>query len=70
MGHFRHSYNKQNAHEEQLQLKQHKIIQEVSTRWNSTLEMYKRLLEQQAAVSAVLLALESLLANMKSIVQE
>ena len=66
MEHFRHSYNEQNAHErkqEQLQLKQHKIIQEVSTRWNSTLEMYKRLLEQQAAVSAVLLALESLLAN-------
>ena len=58
VGHFRHSYNEQNALErkqEQLQLKQHKIIQEVSTSWNSTLEMYKRLLEQQTAVSAVLL---------------
>ena len=58
VGHFRHSYNEQNALErkqEQLQLKKHKIIQEVSTRWNSALEVYKRLLEQQAAVSAVLL---------------
>ena len=56
--HFHHSYNEQNALErkqEQLQLKKHKIFQEVSTRWNSTLEMYKQLLGQQAAVSAVLL---------------
>ena len=58
VGHFRHSYNAQNVLErkqEQLQLPKHNILQEVSTHWNSTLQMYKRLLEQQAAVSAVLL---------------
>ena len=41
VGHFRHSYNEQNALErkqEQLQLKKHKIIQEVS----NTMEQYIR----------------------------
>ena len=37
-----------------LQLPNHKLIQDVVTRWNSTFEMVQRYLEQQAAVQATL----------------
>ena len=58
VGHFRHSIVVQNLLEEKqerLELPKHKLIQEVSTRWNSTYEMLKRITEQHAAISAVLL---------------
>ncbi|XP_057197562.1 zinc finger BED domain-containing protein 4-like [Triplophysa rosa] len=37
-----------------LQLPPHKLIMDVTTRWNSTLDMLVRYLEQQAAISAAL----------------
>ena len=40
--------------QKQLDLPQHNLIQEVVTRWNSTLDMVTRLCEQQAAIAAVL----------------
>ena len=55
---FRHSYVAQNALERMqscLDLPQHKLVQEVVMRWNSVYSMIQRLLEQQAAMSAVLL---------------
>ena len=58
VGHFRHSIVAQNLLEEKqerLELPKHKLIQGVSTRGNSTYEMLKRITEQQAAISAVLL---------------
>ena len=57
VSHFKHSYVSQNALEaaqERLELPKHKLIQEVTTRWNSAFAMLERLTEQQAAVSAVL----------------
>ena len=36
-------------------MKQHKLLQDVSTKWNSVYLMMERLVEQQQAVSAVLL---------------
>ena len=57
VGHFKHScvastalLDKQKA----LKLPEHKLIQEVITRWNSTFEMLECILEQQTAISAVL----------------
>ncbi|XP_017261968.1 E3 SUMO-protein ligase ZBED1-like [Kryptolebias marmoratus] len=41
-----------------LDLPQHKLLTDVSTRWNSALDMLERFLEQQPAVSAALLAPE------------
>ena len=38
-----------------LQLPQHKLIQDCVTRWGSTLGMLTRLMEQQAAIAAVLM---------------
>ena len=38
-----------------LKLPQHKLIQECVTRWGSTLHMLQRLMEQQAAIAAVLM---------------
>lgn len=38
-----------------LQLPEHQLIQECITRWGSTLAMLDRLLEQQAAIAAVLI---------------
>ena len=37
-----------------LDLPEHKLVQEVVTRWGSTLGMLQRLMEQQAAIAAVL----------------
>ncbi|XP_065103982.2 E3 SUMO-protein ligase ZBED1-like [Paramisgurnus dabryanus] len=37
-----------------LELPQHKLIMDVTTRWNSTLDMLVRYLEQQAAIAAAL----------------
>lgn len=57
VGHFKHSY----AATSQLQRKQtdlnipkHKLVQKCPTRWNSTLDMFSRLLEQRWAICAVL----------------
>ena len=38
-----------------LQLPQHKLVQDCVTQWGSTLGMMERLLEQQAALAAVLI---------------
>ena len=39
-----------------LQLPQHKLVMDVTTRWNSSLDMLGRFLEQQPAISAALLS--------------
>ena len=39
-----------------LELPKHKLIQDVSTRWNSTYDMFSRYIEQQPAVFATLLS--------------
>ncbi|KAL2079757.1 hypothetical protein ACEWY4_011180 [Coilia grayii] len=39
-----------------LQLPQHKLVVDVITRWNSSLDMLERFLEQQPAISAALLS--------------
>ena len=41
--------------QEMLKLPQHKLIQDCVTRWGSTLAMLERLMEQQAAIAAVLM---------------
>ena len=41
--------------QDMLKLPQHQLIQECATRWGSTLGMLQRLLEQQAAIAAVLM---------------
>jgi hypothetical protein len=38
--------------QKQLQLPSNKLIMDVTTGWNSTLDMLARYLEQQAAISA------------------
>jgi len=51
--HFNHSpsaVNKLTIIQEQLGLKTHKLIQDVSTRWNSTFYMLQRILEQRKAL--------------------
>lgn len=40
--------------QKQLQLPSHKLITDVPTRWNSSLDMLERYLEQQAAIGATL----------------
>ena len=42
--------------QEMLKLPQHKLIQACITRWGSTLNMLQRLMEQQAAIAAVLMS--------------
>ena len=55
--HFHHSRlnnEELKSKQKQLDLLQHQLIQEVVTRWNSTLDMVSRLCKQQAAIAAVL----------------
>lgn len=57
VGHFKHSpANTAELQVEQgaLGQKQEPLIQDVPTRWNSTLEMVKRLIRNQAAIKATL----------------
>lgn len=57
VGHFRHSpANTEELHQEQRALDQEKepLVQDVSTRWNSTLFMIRRLLKNKDAVNATL----------------
>ena len=57
VGHFKHSVVAQNALEEsqtRLNLPQHKLVQDVMTRWNSSYNMLERIIEQETALSALL----------------
>ncbi|XP_038129201.1 E3 SUMO-protein ligase ZBED1-like [Cyprinodon tularosa] len=57
VGHFKHSpANTEELHQQQTQLGQvnQSLIQDVSTRWNSSLAMISRLLENQEAIKATL----------------
>ena len=57
VGHFKHSTLAMAAlkeKQEQLNLDKHRLIQDVSTRWNSTYFMFERLLEQCWGIYAVL----------------
>jgi hypothetical protein len=57
VGHFKHSSLAMTAlkeKQEQLNLEKHHLIQDVSTRWNSTYFMFERLLEQRWGIYAVL----------------
>ena len=53
--HFKHSplvYDRLKSIQDRLQLKQHRLKQDVSTRWNSTLYMLQVILEQKMALAA------------------
>jgi len=57
VGHFKHSpANNIELKDQQirLKLKERSLIQDVSTRWNSTLQMFEQLLENEEAVLATL----------------
>ena len=47
-----------NEKQKALGLPEHALLQDVCTQWNSTFEMMRRLLEQQAAVCAVVIEFE------------
>ena len=49
------AHNALEEKQERLSLPKHVLLQSVATRWNSTFEMLKRIDEQQAAISALLL---------------
>ena len=53
--HFKKSTKETYKLREMLKLLQHKLIQDCVTRWVSTLGMLERLMEQQAAIAAVLM---------------
>lgn len=55
VGHFRHSclaYSRLRVIQENLGLPQHRLIQDEPTRWNSSLYMLQRILEQKMALAA------------------
>ena len=57
VGHFKHSVVATTAlkqKQQQMNVPEHRLIQDVSTRWNSTYLMYERLLEQRWAIYAVM----------------
>ena len=57
VGHFKHSVVAMTAlkqKQDQLGIKQHHLVQDVVTRWNSTYFMMERLSEQRVAIYAVL----------------
>lgn len=57
VAHFKHSYKATGylaTKQQQLKVEQHKLIQRNNTRWNSTYDMFKRLLEQRWPICAVL----------------
>ena len=57
VGHFKHSaaaMTELKQKQQQLSVPQHHFLQDVSTRWNSTLFMFQRLVEQRWAIFAVL----------------
>ena len=57
MGHFKHSVlacEELRKRQTQMELPEHKPIQDCDTRWNSTYYMLKRLVEMWWPVSAVL----------------
>ena len=57
VGHFKHSVlacEDLRKRQTQMELPEHKLIQECDTRWNSTYYMLKRLVEMRWPVSAVL----------------
>ncbi|MGL5596557.1 MAG: hypothetical protein ACRDDA_00215, partial [Aeromonas sp.] len=62
VGHFRSSTtakDKLSQFQHQMGRPQHKLIQEVETRWNSTFAMFQRLYEQREPLGAVLPTLRS-----------
>ena len=57
VGHFKHSVKAMGALREKhrgLNIPQHTLLQDVSTRWNSTYFMYERMAEQRWAIYAVI----------------
>ena len=57
VGHFKHSSLAMTSLDEKqktLNIQEHKLIQDVITRWNSTYFMLERLIEQRLAIHAVL----------------
>ena len=57
VGHFKHSaaaMTELKQKQQQLSVPQHHLLQDVSTRWNSTLFMFQRVVEQRWAIFAVL----------------
>lgn len=59
VGHYKHSSKARNSlarWQKQLGVPQHKLIQDVETRWNSEFHMLARLLEQKEAIAADLVS--------------
>jgi len=59
VGHFSHSWKKKAAlteAQEELKLPKHALITECPTRWGSRQQMIERVLEQQKALSQILVA--------------
>ena len=54
IGHFKHSVRAMEEKQKSMNISQHSLIQDVSTRWNSTYFMYEQLIEQRWAIYAVI----------------